>query len=171
MAIYATVLVVVRRRRIPRDFFIAHLPRYFAALILLGLLAAFNDLFQVGTRLGGVAIPISPFSSMLINGSIIAFIGRGLVSANLTAAADATAGSGADLPAGVSETTAPFGLTLRESEILPLLLEGASNEEIGEKLHISPHTVKNHITVIYRKTGTENRFDLLKTLKRIGAES
>jgi len=57
-------------------------------------------------------------------------------------------------------------LTLRELEILPLLLDGASNEEIGERLHISPNTVKNHVTLIFRKTGTEGRLNLFKTFKR-----
>jgi DNA-binding CsgD family transcriptional regulator len=70
----------------------------------------------------------------------------------------------------VAGPTADSELTRREAEILPLLLDGASNEEIGEKLHISPHTVKNHITIIYRKTGAGSRFDLLKTFKRAATE-
>jgi DNA-binding NarL/FixJ family response regulator len=43
-----------------------------------------------------------------------------------------------------------------------LQLEGSTNEEIGERLTISPHTVKNHVTAIFRKTGAQSRFDLLK---------
>ncbi|HVP20213.1 MAG TPA: helix-turn-helix transcriptional regulator, partial [Spirochaetia bacterium] len=90
----------------------------------------------------------------LINVFLIALISRKLIS------------RGQKTPRE-SDATADFRLTLRESEILPFLLEGASNEEIGGKLHISPHTVKNHITDIFRKTGAESRFDLLKTYKRM----
>jgi DNA-binding NarL/FixJ family response regulator len=87
----------------------------------------------------------------------VAMISRTLVSGSPTALV-------------VGTTTANFGLTQRESEILPLLLDGSSNEDIGEKLSISPHTVKNHISVMFRKTGAKNRFDLLKTLNRTVAE-
>jgi len=40
-------------------------------------------------------------------------------------------------------------LTIREKEVLRLIILGYKNWQIGEKLNISPHTVKNHITRIY----------------------
>ena len=154
MQLYATVLIVAKRRRIPSSFFIPYLARYYPPLLLLGLLASASDILRFGQSLGGKGIPFSPFSSILVNGFIIAIISRKVVLARPMASLDSAA-------------TADFRLTLRESEILPLLLEGASNEEIGEKLHISPHTVKNHITDIFRKTGAESSFDLLKTFRRM----
>lgn len=48
-------------------------------------------------------------------------------------------------------------LTLRELEVLKHVVEGYKNKEIGEKLFITPHTVKAHLTQIYKKLGVENR--------------
>jgi DNA-binding NarL/FixJ family response regulator len=48
-------------------------------------------------------------------------------------------------------------LTVRELEVLPLLVEGKSNVEIAAALFISPRTVKNHIASILGKLGAENR--------------
>jgi DNA-binding CsgD family transcriptional regulator len=154
MQLYMTVLIVAKRKRIPSGFFLPHLARFLLFLLPLGLLAVASDVLRFGQRLGGNGIPFTPFFSILINGFLIALVSRKLISRGRKTSPDSAA-------------TAGFRLTLRESEILPFLLEGASNEEIGGRLHISPHTVKNHITDIFRKTGAESRFDLLKTYKRM----
>ncbi len=49
-------------------------------------------------------------------------------------------------------------LTRREVEILALVSIGSSNEDIGEKLFISPHTVKTHLYRIFQKIKVPNRF-------------
>ena len=51
----------------------------------------------------------------------------------------------------------PDDLTLRELDVLRLLAEGASNKEIGERLHISQNTAANHVRSILTKTGLSNR--------------
>jgi two-component system response regulator DegU len=49
-------------------------------------------------------------------------------------------------------------LTKREMEILRLVAEGLTNEEIGKKIFISEKTVKTHLTNIFDKLKVNNRF-------------
>jgi LuxR family transcriptional regulator, positive regulator of biofilm formation len=60
-------------------------------------------------------------------------------------------------PAGLSFDAHDRGLTKRELDVLVLIGTGASNEEIGEKLCISPHTVKTHIYNLFKKLQVPNR--------------
>ena len=48
-------------------------------------------------------------------------------------------------------------LTPRELEILALVGSGATNDEIGEELFISPNTVKTHVYNIFKKINVPNR--------------
>ena len=48
-------------------------------------------------------------------------------------------------------------LTEREMEVLELVAEGMSNKEISEKLCITVHTVKAHISSVMRKFHSNNR--------------
>ncbi|NLL42175.1 MAG: response regulator transcription factor [Firmicutes bacterium] len=48
-------------------------------------------------------------------------------------------------------------LTPREREVLKLIAQGLSNGEIAAALFISQHTVKNHVSNIYRKLGEHDR--------------
>jgi DNA-binding CsgD family transcriptional regulator len=57
----------------------------------------------------------------------------------------------------VSRPSGPDGLTSREVEVLRLLAGGLSNQEIGERLHISTNTAANHVRSILMKTGATNR--------------
>ena len=45
----------------------------------------------------------------------------------------------------------------RETDIVRLIAEGLSNQEIAERLFISNGTVRNHISTILEKTGLEHR--------------
>jgi DNA-binding NarL/FixJ family response regulator len=47
-------------------------------------------------------------------------------------------------------------LSEREKEVLTLLCEGLSTNEIGEKIFLSPRTVEGHRLRILEKTGTKN---------------
>ncbi|SQH78293.1 Helix-turn-helix transcriptional regulator [Shewanella benthica] len=53
-------------------------------------------------------------------------------------------------------------LTKRERTIIPLVSSGARNKEIAHRLCISEHTVKAHISSIFRKTQSRNRVELLR---------
>lgn len=51
-------------------------------------------------------------------------------------------------------------LTSRELEVVGLVMQGLTNTEIGQRLHISASTVKTHVTQAMNKTGTEGRVQL-----------
>ncbi|MCL6594489.1 MAG: helix-turn-helix transcriptional regulator [Alicyclobacillus sp.] len=53
------------------------------------------------------------------------------------------------------------GLTDREREVLALTVTGLSNRAIAQALHISEHTVKNHLSHVFQKLGVSNRRELL----------
>ncbi|HET8843466.1 MAG TPA: AAA family ATPase [Ktedonobacteraceae bacterium] len=53
--------------------------------------------------------------------------------------------------------TLPAGLSLREVEVLRLIVTGKSNRQIAEDLVLSEKTVANHVLHIFNKTGTQNR--------------
>jgi DNA-binding NarL/FixJ family response regulator len=58
------------------------------------------------------------------------------------------------------ETDAPSAgpeLSDRENEVLRLIANGKDNAEIAQELHISPKTVKNHISNILMKLQIDNR--------------
>ena len=54
-----------------------------------------------------------------------------------------------------------FSLTERESDVMAMICQGKSNPQIAEALFISESTVKRHLTSIYHKTGTTNRYELI----------
>ncbi|WP_242845436.1 response regulator transcription factor, partial [Clostridium sporogenes] len=60
-------------------------------------------------------------------------------------------------------------LTEREKEVMEILLEGASNKQIGEKLNISLATVKTHMINIYSKLQVSNRVQAVEKYKIIKA--
>lgn len=64
----------------------------------------------------------------------------------------------ADEPAPAGEGA----LSEREREVLELIASGATNREAAEHLHLSPHTVKDHTTAIYRKLGVRNRAEAVR---------
>jgi DNA-binding NarL/FixJ family response regulator len=53
------------------------------------------------------------------------------------------------------------GLTERETEILGLVARGLSNEEIASHLHLSPATVKTHVSRTMTKLGAHDRAQLV----------
>ncbi|MBV9987945.1 MAG: response regulator transcription factor [Chitinophagaceae bacterium] len=54
------------------------------------------------------------------------------------------------------------GLSERETEILRNMVSGLDYKKIGEKLFISPNTVRNHISKIYDKLHISSKTDAVK---------
>ena len=53
------------------------------------------------------------------------------------------------------------GLSPREQEVVGLLIQGQTTMAMADQLGISPHTVRDHLKHLYRKTGTSSRSELL----------
>jgi len=57
-----------------------------------------------------------------------------------------------------------FNVTDREVEIISLATQGHSNNEIGDKLFISPRTVESHLYSIFQKCGIKSRSQLINLI-------
>jgi len=64
------------------------------------------------------------------------------------------------LSSGPTLSTNPYGLTERQCEIIRGVAEGLNNREIAERLGISEHTAKHHLTQVFNKTGVSTRVEL-----------
>ncbi|MGH3754090.1 MAG: helix-turn-helix domain-containing protein [Pseudonocardiaceae bacterium] len=60
-------------------------------------------------------------------------------------------------------------LTHRETEVLDLVVEGLSNDEIAARLAISRRTVEAHLRTLFRKTGVARRAQLAVLYQGSGA--
>ena len=54
------------------------------------------------------------------------------------------------------------GISKREAEILLLMHQGLSNQQIADKLFISENTIKKHISNIFQKLQVERRTEAVK---------
>jgi DNA-binding CsgD family transcriptional regulator len=61
------------------------------------------------------------------------------------------------LPLGRSQALSQLGLTNRQSEVLLLVWQGATNAQIALALCISEHTVRHHLEGIFRQLGVASR--------------
>ncbi|HEX5955537.1 MAG TPA: response regulator transcription factor [Solirubrobacterales bacterium] len=69
---------------------------------------------------------------------------------------------------GRQEEAPATPLSDREREVLTLIASGATNREIAERLYLSPHTVKEHASALYRKLGVKNRAEATRRAERLG---
>jgi DNA-binding NarL/FixJ family response regulator len=61
-------------------------------------------------------------------------------------------------------------LSPREVELVGYLAQGLTNREIGKRMQLSPHTVKNYLLHIFDKLGVSNRVELLShTLSHVAS--
>src|SRR5205085_582125 len=146
---------------------------------------------DVGARSGGVRVPVGGGTDAssagpvriviadnrrLIGDAIAALIernGRIMVAANVVdadAIAAVAAQSPAVLPTGwkraiAAERDDPLvTLSKRQMEVLQLLAQGCSYEEIGMRLFISLNTVKFHVQSIFSRLGVRNRMAAARIL-------
>lgn len=70
-----------------------------------------------------------------------------------------------------ASTPAAHGLSKRELEVLVLLAEGHSINQLARRLFISESTVKSHIAKVYDKLGAANRAQALMAAVKLGLVS
>jgi two-component system response regulator DesR len=117
--------------------------------------------------------------------NVLLISGAGRISPNAAKAAGAAGFISKDWPAadiagavrmvGLGMTVfkpheAPAGppLSDREREVLDLIASGATNREIAGRLYLSPHTVKEHTSSLYRKLAVRNRAEAVQKAQRLG---
>ena len=59
-------------------------------------------------------------------------------------------------------------LTKRETEVFNLLVKNKTTVEIADILHISPKTVRNHVSNVMQKLGVKGRASAIIDLLKLG---
>lgn len=72
---------------------------------------------------------------------------------------------------GAPEEPVVAPLSERERQVLELIAQGATNQEIATALSLSPHTVKDHASALYRKLDVRNRSEAVRRAARLGLTS
>jgi DNA-binding CsgD family transcriptional regulator len=67
-------------------------------------------------------------------------------------------------PNSLRDAAARFNISMREVQVLELLLDGKHLNEIGATLYIASSTVQDHIRSMIDKTGSRNRSDLISRI-------
>ena len=62
----------------------------------------------------------------------------------------------------------PAGLTVRQQEVLDLLVDGLSNAEIADKLVIAPKTAELHVSAVLAKLRVSSRREAVTAAQRLG---
>jgi two-component system response regulator DesR len=62
-------------------------------------------------------------------------------------------------------------LSRRELDVLKHLVQGCSNPEVAQVLHLSKHTVKQHTCAVYRKLAVRNRAEAAAKARELGLVS
>jgi DNA-binding NarL/FixJ family response regulator len=59
-------------------------------------------------------------------------------------------------------------LSRREREVLDMVAAGKTNREIAARLALSPHTIKDHTSTLYKKVGARNRAQAIQRAQQLG---
>ncbi len=153
----------------------AHVLSYDSSLAFArGFLALFAGEF-IGLLAGNMvdtALPAQGYGDLLVAAAgIIVLVGYLFLFTNRDMKALSVAVESVDVfELAVARIIDEFGLSKRESEILPFVLRGRSSERIASELYISKNTVDTHIRKIYAKCSVHSKQGLLDLAEGIQAE-
>jgi two-component system response regulator DesR len=68
----------------------------------------------------------------------------------------------------VDDEQPPPALSERERQVLRMVAAGATNREIADELHLSPYTVKEYASTLYRKLEVRNRLQAAQRAEKLG---
>ncbi|HLH92033.1 MAG TPA: response regulator transcription factor [Xanthobacteraceae bacterium] len=135
------------------------------------VLSAFQDQVTIrqALRLGALGfIPKNTERDVMLNALRLVFAGGIYVPVEaLDRPAAAPAASGrthADLRRGLPPGLA---LTERQLDVLALIMEGKSNKAISRELDVAEHTVKNHVTAIFKALNVASRTEAMVAVGRL----
>jgi DNA-binding NarL/FixJ family response regulator len=117
-----------------------------------------------GDGLGFGALPRDAGTEEIVAAALA--VASGLTALDRTLAQEALAGLARGRPEPVNDQSEP--LTAREREVLQLLAQGIPNKQIAQRLSISEHTVKFHVSAIMTKLGAASRTEAVTTAARRG---
>jgi DNA-binding NarL/FixJ family response regulator len=69
---------------------------------------------------------------------------------------------------GALNANGNVGLTEREMEVLSLVAQGLTNDQIAQQMHLSTRTVEAHLTHIYNKLNVSSRTEAALLAMRKG---
>jgi two-component system, NarL family, response regulator LiaR len=134
-----------------------------------------GDAVDLEDLLTGNAVPVAIFSWNLqpdlvrraIEHGAAGYVSKGLSAGEIVNAIEAIHRGETVAPPPSAETIdrqlagewpgRDVGLTAREAEVLALITQGLSNQEIAEQTYLSINSVKTYIRTAYRKIGVTNR--------------
>lgn len=143
-----------------------------AHFLLFGALALFILFYRIST-----AVPQSTYVTITVGLEIlfnlitilwIRFFDRGM-EAPATATPEPPKASVDSAPA--ASLAEAFGISKREEEVILLVCQGLTNQEIADALFISLKTVKDHNYRIFQKTGVRNRVELAQLVRNLAANT
>jgi len=72
---------------------------------------------------------------------------------------------------GSQSSTSDLGLTVRQLDVLALMMQAKSNKAICRALNLAEPTVKNHVTAILRALKVSNRIEAVIAVGQLGCSN
>lgn len=68
----------------------------------------------------------------------------------------------------IDRLMAHYNLKSRQVEVLRLMQEGYSNDDIATIMYLSPNTIKTHVSTLHNAFGVKDRFNCVRFAEKVG---